>query len=313
MPGKCFRLFPVPICTMLKNASKLLFSLACLIALECRAQPIDVITLKPYDYEDQRYRYVEILLAKTPEAAGVSARIVQAETQYSRDRLLQELILGETIHVVAEAPKPGWEEKLIPIRVPIRKGIQGYRLFLINAQDQPALSKVGSLEELMSFATGSGAQWSTRRVMEEAGFDVVVSEDYTRLFDMLKLRRFVTFGRGINEVFNEQASFSGQNKDLVVEKSLCLFIPLPTYFFVSPAHPELAKQIEAGLKKMIADGSFDEHFLAYHRDDILRARLSKRKIFSISNSNLSRETPLDEPSYWFDPTTFSGEKTQDRS
>ncbi|MCX2725511.1 hypothetical protein [Roseibium salinum] len=157
----------------------------------------------------------------------------------------------------------------------------------------------------MAFPTGSGAQWSTRRVMEDAGFNVVVSHDYDMLFRMLKLRRFITFGRGINEAFNEQASFSSQNENLVVEQSICLFIPLPTYFFVSPAHPELARQIETGLKRMIADGSFDEHFLAYHRTDIARARLADRKIFTLVNTNLGRETPLQERSYWFDPATFS--------
>ncbi|MDN3720699.1 hypothetical protein QW131_19215 [Roseibium salinum] len=74
--------------------------------------------------------------------AGVPAKVVHAQAEYSRDRVLQELITGRNIHVVAEAPKPGWEEKLIPIRIPIRKGIQGYRLFLINQQDQAALAKV---------------------------------------------------------------------------------------------------------------------------------------------------------------------------
>ncbi|MEM9630293.1 MAG: hypothetical protein AAGA50_03135, partial [Pseudomonadota bacterium] len=73
------------------------------------------------------------------------------------DRLLQELIKGENIHVIAEAPKPGWEDKLLPIRIPIRKGLQGYRLFLINKQDQAALAEVDTLEKLQAFPTGSGA------------------------------------------------------------------------------------------------------------------------------------------------------------
>ncbi|MES0881150.1 hypothetical protein [Roseibium sp. SCP14] len=266
--------------------------------------PARIVTLKPHGQEDGRYRYVEILLEKILGKAGSQAKVAQAQTRYSRDRLLQELIKGENIHVIAEAPKPGWEEQLLPIRIPIRKGLQGYRLFLINRQDQAALANVNSLEELQDFATGSGAQWSTRSVMEQAGFQVVTSEDYEALFKMLKLRRFVTFGRGINEVFKEQESFAGGNGDLIVEKTLCLFIPLPTYFFVSPAHPELAKLIELGLKQMIADGSFDQHFLTFHHADLSRANLSKRKIFSISNPNLSGQTPIGEPSYWLDPASL---------
>lgn len=275
--------------------------------------PARIVTLKPHGQDDSRYRYVEILLEKVLERTGAFAQVAQATTQYSRDRLLQELIKGENIHVIAEAPKPGWEDKLLPIRIPIRKGVQGYRLFLINKQDQAALAQVDTLEELQALPTGSGAQWSTRKVMEQAGFQVVTSEDYEALFKMLKLRRFVTFGRGINEVFKEQESFVGGNENLIVEKTLCLFIPLPTYFFVSPAHPELAQVIEIGLKQMIADGSFDQHFLDFHHADLSRANLSERRIFSISNPNLSDQTPINEPSYWLDPASLGGTRQENDS
>ena len=114
---------------------------------------------------------------------------------FSRDRLLQELIKGENIHVIAGSSQTGLEDKLLPIHIPLRKGIQGYRLFLINKQDQTPLQGVETLEEFMAYPTGSGAQWSTRHVMEHAGFKVVTSEDYDTLFKMLKLRRFTTFGR----------------------------------------------------------------------------------------------------------------------
>ncbi|MEM9633652.1 MAG: amino acid ABC transporter substrate-binding protein, partial [Pseudomonadota bacterium] len=176
-----------------------------------------------------------------------------------------------------------------------------------------ALAEVDTLEKLQAFPTGSGAQWSTRSVMEQAGFQVVTSEDYEALFKMLKLRRFLTFGRGINEVFKEQESFVDSNQSLIVEKTLCLFIPLPTYFFVSPAHPDLARLIEIGLKQMIADGSFDRHFLDFHHADLSRANLSKRKIFAISNPNLSGQTPVDEPSYWLDPASFADMKRENDS
>lgn len=274
-------------------------------ALPGRVDAAEIITLQPFADQDQRYLYVEQLLEKSLAASGSQDTVVRAKERFSRDRLLQELIAGKSIHVIAEAPKPGWEDQLLTIRIPIRKGIQGYRLFLINRQDQPALSRVKTLEELKAFPTGSGAQWSTRRVLEENGFTVVTNPEYAALFKMLKLRRFVTFGRGINEAFREQEAFSSENENLVVEDTLCLFIPLPTYFFVSPAHPDLARRIETGLNKMIADGSFDRHFLDYHRDDIERARLSTRKIFSVTNPNLSAATPLDVPSYWFDPATAS--------
>jgi hypothetical protein len=263
----------------------------------------EVLTLKPYGYANSPYQYVEVLLAKSLEKAGVSANIVRSDTDFSRDRLLQELITGENVHVMAQAPKSDWEKNLLTIRIPLRKGITGYRLFLINKQDQAALSKVTTLEELKAFSTGSGAQWSMRRVLEDAGFQVVTTNDDNTLFNMLALRRFLTFGRGIYEAYNEHDRLSSEFENLAVEQDLTLFFPLPTYFFVSPAHPELAQHIETGLRRMIEDGSFDEHFLSYHKADIDRAKLADRKIFRIPNPNLSKDTPINEPLLWFDPAS----------
>jgi hypothetical protein len=263
----------------------------------------EVLTLKPYGYDKSPYEYVEVLLAKSLEKAGVSADIVRSGTDFSRDRLLKELITGENVHVMAQAPKSDWEESLLTIRIPLRKGITGYRLFLINKQDQAALSKVSTLEELKAFSTGSGAQWSMRRVLEDAGFQVVTTNDDNTLFNMLAARRFLTFGRGIYEAYNEHDRLSSEFENLAVEQDLTLFFPLPTYFFVSPAHPELAQHIETGLRRMIEDGSFDEHFLSYHKADIDRAKLADRKIFRIPNPNLSKDTPVNEPLLWFDPAS----------
>lgn len=263
-----------------------------------------VITLKPRGSADSRYLYVEELLQKALEKSGSDATVVQAAAEYSRDRLLRELIAGENIHVVAEAVKPGWVENLIPIRIPLRKGIQGYRLFLINRQDQEALSRIDSLEELKAFPTGSGSQWSTRIALEEAGFQVVSSEDYETLFKMLQLRRFLTFGRGINEAFQEQAHFSEANPELVVEQTLCIYIPLPTYFFVSPEYPELARRIEAGLYQMLEDGSFDIHFEEFYGEDIVLADLGARKIFKLDNPNLGPLEPIGQSDLWFSPSAL---------
>ncbi len=277
------------------------------------ADSFEVKILKPQSDADVRYLYAEQLLEMALAKANFDGTVNRAAQRYSRDRLLQELKRGENIHVSAEVPKAGWEEQLITIRIPLRKGIQGYRLFLINSEDQEALSKVSSLEELQQFPTGLGSQWSITPIFQRAGFDVFTSDDYTALFKMLKLKRFVTFSRGLNEVYNEQQTFSEENESLVIEENLGLFIPLPTYFFVSPKHPNLAEKIELGLRRMMDDGSFDKHFLEYHRADIERAKLTSRKIFSIENFNLSKKTPLENKTYWFDPEKYAAEQADSDS
>jgi len=52
---------------------------------------------------------------------------------------------------------------------------------------------------------------------------------------------------------------------------------------------------------MIADGSLDETFFSYHRENIERARLGERRILELETLDLPPETPLDRSEYWYDP------------
>ena len=274
-----------------------------LFSLIPRVSIADVIFVnRPSTIEDGRYDYPRKLLTailKETEIEYGHATIKETQLKMPRDRILRELEKGLNIHVIAEASKLSWEQRLIPIRIPIRKGIQGYRTFLIKKKNQPILSKINTLEELKKIPTGSGVQWSTTDILEKNGFIVKTGNNYKGLFSMLIKDRFMTFGRGINETAEEYNSFKDKFPELSIEQDLLLYIPLPTYFFVSPHKPELAKRIEAGLQLMISDGSFDKMFNDEFSELIDNANLTKRRIFRITNPNLSPQTPLDIKHYWY--------------
>ncbi len=261
-----------------------------------------ILINRPLSTEDSRYKYPENLLKKiiavTADQYG-TAQVQHTKWNMRRDRTFINLTEGTKIHVMAEAPKPGWESQLIPVRIPIRKGIQGFRTFLILKKNQAMLSEIKTIEELKKIPTGSGLQWSTTRVLKENGFNVVTGGDYEGLFKMLVAERFITFGRGINETPVEYAQRKSIYPDLAIEQGLLLYIPLPTYYFVTPKKPELAKRIEKGLTTLIDNGAFDVIFNQYFGEMIKNANLSKRKIFKINNPNLSPQTPLNIKKYWY--------------
>jgi len=261
-----------------------------------------VITYRPPPEAAENHVYPQRLLAealnRTADRYG-DVRITQAFATVSRDRSKVLLEEGRYLHVMAEVPRPNWETDLIPIYIPLRKGLQGYRLFFINRELQPLMDKVETLDDLRRFSTGSGAQWSTTLILENAGFDVVTGHDYETMFDMFSLRRFQTFSRGINEIFFELDTMSDKYPDMYIETGLALHVPLPVYFFVTPTKPKLAERIELGLREMIADGSFDKLFMEYHGDLIRRANLANRKIFRLENPNLSNRVPLENPDLWY--------------
>ena len=93
-----------------------------------------------------------------------------------------------------------------------------------------------------------------------------------------------------------------------VEDTVLLHFPTTRFFFVqrSSEGERIARRIEAGLNRMIKDGSFDAHFLKYKGPLIDRAHLKTRKAFHIDHPFLSPETQATRklrPELWFDPLT----------
>ncbi len=247
-------------------------------------------------------KLLEQILKKTSAQYGPA--MLKAEFTMSRKRVLKELELGTKIHVSDAATRTSWEERLIPIRIPIDKGLLGYRLFLINKTKQHLFSNISSIESLKKFRLGTGRQWSITPIFEHNGFNVKKGESYDSLFTMLEKSRFDYFPRGLNEIFTEYENRRSAHPKLHIENTLLLYVPLPHYFFVSPTKPGLADRILTGLNLMIHDKSFDKLFFKYYADDIEKGNLKGRKKFYLDNPTLSPETPLGRKELWLDPSVL---------
>ena len=123
---------------------------------------------------------------------------------------------------------------------------------------------------------------------------------------MLVARRFDVFLRAAVEVIGEYEERRAAMPDLWIEQSICLYYPLPMYFWFgkSPTGRKLAQRAEEGMRLMIADGTYDRIFTEYQDDKIQRLNLKGRKLFRINNPNLGPETPFADQRLWFDPQTY---------
>jgi len=282
----------------------LLFVLSSLLAPQLLAS--DVIKVNaPLSASDTRYDYTHELLRKIIEVTTDDFGPAEIEVSYrkeSRQRALSSLTQGVDLHVMAEAPKPSWNAQLLSVKIPIRKGLQGYRIFLIHSDSQVALKQVKTLGQLTALSTGSGTQWSTLIALQHAGFNVVTSSSYDGLFKMLGSKRFTTFARGINEVYQELEDQADQKLNLTADQSLLLYLPLPTYFYVTPTQPVLQKRIEVGLRRLINSGEFDRYFFSQHCPDLLRAAIQKRRLFTINNPNIRNSQLSQDPKHWLNIT-----------
>jgi hypothetical protein len=195
------------------------------------------------------------------------------------------------------------EEEFVPVRIPLDKGLLGYRIFLIHRDRQAEFSRIATLDQLRAMTVGQGLGWTDVQIWRSNGFTVVEGTSYDGLFSMTVGRRFDFFSRGLVEIVGEYQKRAAGMPDLHIEESLCVHFPMPWYFYFArtEAGKRLAARVEAGLRAMIADGSFDANFERQHRDILRRQNLAGRRIFELTNPLLTPETPLGDRRLWYRP------------
>lgn len=192
------------------------------------------------------------------------------------------------------------ETILRPIRIPLYKGLMGWRLLLTKQEDLNNFDGVRDLEDLTPFITVQGHDWPDSQILSHNGIEVVQTGSWEGMFKMLYAERVDFFPRSVVEVWYEVERFS--EFDLAVVPDLVLHYPTAYYFFVHRDNQKLAEVIELGLNRAIEDGSFDELFLARFKEDIERSRLDQRRVIKLENPLFKQdEAPLSRPELWYKP------------
>ncbi len=267
-----------------------------------KAQEV-IVTNPAQSSNDRRFEYPMVVLKevlkRTQEQYG-EVEVKRFSHSVSRARALREIKEGG-ISVFSTPTRPEWENQALPVRIPIRKGILGYKLGLIRDEHQDMFKNIRTIEDLRKLRMGGGAQWSSSLALRRMGFNVIGGIEYEPLFAMLNANRFDYFPRGVNEIFTEYENRIDKFPKLRIEKEIAIYLPQPTYFFVTPLKPDLAKRIEAGLVAMYQDGTLSKLFDDYHGEALKRADLANRRIIYIENKNLNPQTPLGRQELWYQP------------
>jgi ABC-type amino acid transport substrate-binding protein len=272
------------------------------------AEPLQVRYAPGQAQTDRRYAYywelLDAALAANQDSMG-PYRMVAESMSMSPPRAVAEVARDGLINIIVRTANASLETSLRPIRIPLDKGLTGYRLFLIDRDTQPALDGVRNLADLAHFGIGQDRNWVDVQVLRAAGLTVVEGEGYDGLFQMLRAGRFPLFSRGVNEIADELAAQQANFPKLAIEKHLVLYYPLPRYFYVARNDDgeKLAQRIEDGLLKLIQRGEFDRRYREYKKLVLANLDLSGRTVFRIPNPTLSPETPLARKAWWDDLAT----------
>lgn len=188
------------------------------------------------------------------------------------------------------------ESSLIPIKIPLFKGLIGWRLLFIRKEDQAIFENIKSISDLAQYSAGLGHDWPDTKIFRDNGLSLVSSASWSGLFDMLRLKHIDYFPRSVIEIERELRLFP--DSELYVDKALALQYPAAYYFFVNKANTELAKAIELGLLRAIEDGEFDLIFDKYFSDILFKSDFKTRRIIKL---HTEQEFPFNTDKFWYTP------------
>lgn len=243
--------------------------------------------------------YPVVLLAQALAAAGMAVELAQTREPIPQNRALQALGRErDRLDVVWTMTTVEREQQARAVRVPIFKGLFGWRLLLAVPALAERLRQVQTLDELRRFSLMQGQDWPDTGILRANRLQVMASPGYDAMFKQLRLGRADAFPRAVEEVWWE---LERHGQGLVVVPDLCLHYPTAIYYFVAPGDEELGAAIELGLQRLRASGVFDRLFMKHHGADIARAHLGSRRVIELHNPLLPKQTPLEKPELWLRP------------
>lgn len=249
------------------------------------------------DGDEFRSIYALAQLQLALDKAGSSLRLEPSHYSMEQERALVNLEHNDRLDVAWSMTSIEREQRLLPVRIPLDKGLFGWRIALLPKDRAQLLKDVRNLDDLRQFSAGQGHDWPDSEILRAHDLPVRVSSSYGSLFRMLQAQRFDYFPRSVIEIRDELEQ--PRAKQLVVDPHVLLHYPTAMYFFFSRKRPELAETVRIGMEKAIADGSFEQLFQQHFAASLQRAQLDQRQLIELHNPLLPSATPLQRRELWF--------------
>jgi hypothetical protein len=270
----------------------LVLSLYFIVSFKSYVQAKDVVLYPWFDEgqfkEDDYYlKLLTLALEHSKNEFGEYELKKSVQPMY-QGRSIVEIKKNRNVSITWTMTSKKREQEINPIRIPLLRGLGGYRIFLIKEGQQERFSRINTADELKELVAGQGHDWPDSVILSDNSYRLITGPGHKTLFNMLQYGRFDYMPRALHEPWNEAKMFDG----LQVESTLALHYPSPYYFFVSNDNLRLKNRLEIGLTAAEKNGSFKQLFDTHPvtKNMLMSAKLSQRKVFKLKNSFLSDET-----------------------
>lgn len=285
--------------TPLDSAIKGVIALWLVLAFNFSCAQQTVIYPRPESRADVRPSYPIALLQMCEKKSNRAFVLQPSKVRSQQGRSIRQLINNTDMDIIWALSTEERESALLPIRIPLDRGLLGWRMLLIRKTDSELFQAINTREQLAHLTAGQGHDWPDVDVLQDNQLKVTTSSTYEGLFFMLARGHIQYFPRGISEIWPELNNHS--TLDIEIQRHLIIHYPAAFYFFVNKNNTQFAGILTSCLQAAIEDGSFRALFNQYYQDAIVRADFPHKTIIKLNNPLLPKATPLATRQYWFSP------------
>jgi len=285
---------------MKRKLAVVIFLISSLLTCPTMSNTIKVLAAQSIEDVSHGY-FIELLtLTLIKSVPKYPAKVVQVlgEGEITHGRTLR--LLGDNVvDVFWSGTNTQRERDLLPIRIPLFKGLLGYRVSLIHKSNYEKFVGIGK-KELQALIACQGQHWPDSDILEDNQFQVARVVRFDSMFKMLNQGRCDYFPRSIFEGYAELLSAQQLYPDLMMFDEVILQYDFPMYYFVNQDNLELAKQIEYGFKQANADGSL-QALMARHivsKQLFPLSQWKNKQYIHLFNNDLPELTPINDSALW---------------
>ena len=238
--------------------------------------------------------YVIELLKHTLSYQSEAHRLDFVENIPTQSRAIRLLGDKNGIDVFWSVTSDEREKQALAVRIPIVKGVLGYRLGIVKKSRLDYFSKLKTDGELRSLRYGLRADWPDSVIFKDNDFNVLEYSQENAGYELLEASRI--------DVLPIDALYANDitnMTDLTIDPAHVFYYPSAVYFFVNKNNKALYQKLKSGLDKAIEDGSFDTLFNHYFESELTELALDKRQKITLVNTLLPASAPIHTKKYWY--------------
>lgn len=251
--------------------------------------------------DEANYDYcVELLerALKITEKEYGKTKVTKLNIQITQGRSFEEIERGRLVDIDFAATSIEREKKLLAIKIPLFKGLLGYRVPVIRRENISRFDKIKTLEDLKKITIIQGTHWPDTEILLNSKLDVMKVAKFESMYPMLESGRGDAFFRSVCEAYGEVELRKNQN--LIVYDRIILSYKMPMYFFVNKNNKTLKERIEKGLLMLIENGEFLD-FMKNHpitKPVFPLEKYQNSLVFELPNPILPEDTPVNDSKLW---------------